>query len=31
MNDKKVTLKLKKIPSFSTLHNFEFTPGGLRM
>ena len=31
MNDKNITLKLKKIPNFSTMHNFEFTPGGLRM
>ena len=32
MNDKNIALKkLKKIPNFSALHNFEFTPGGLRM
>ena len=27
MNDKFITLKLKKIPNFSALHNFEFTLG----
>ena len=31
MNDKFITLKLKKIPNFSALHNFEFTSRGLRM
>ena len=31
MNDKNITLKLKRIPNFSTMHNFEFTPGGFRM
>ena len=25
------TLKIKKIPNYSSLHNFEFTPDGLRM
>ena len=30
-NDKFITLKLKKIPNFSALHNFEFTSRGLRM
>ena len=25
------TLKIKKIPNYSSLHNFEFTPSGLRM
>ena len=27
MNDKFITLKLKKIPNFNALHNFEFTLG----
>ena len=31
MNDKNISLKLKKTPNFSALYNFEFTPGGLRM
>ena len=30
MNDKNITLKLKEIPYFSTMYNFEFTPGGFR-
>ena len=31
MNDKNISLKLKKTPNFSALYNFEFTPGGPRM
>ena len=31
MYNKNITLMLKKIPHFNALHNFEFTPGGLRM
>ena len=31
MNDKNITMKLKEIPNFSTMYNFEFTPGGFRM
>ena len=31
MNDKNITLKLKEIPYFSTVYNFEFTPGEFRM
>ena len=29
MNDKNITLKLKKIRNFSAVHNFESTPDGL--
>ena len=31
MNDKNITLKLKKIRNFSAVHNFEFTHDGLRL
>ena len=31
MDNKNITLMLKKIPHFNALHNFEFTPSGLRM
>ena len=31
VNEKKITLKIKKIANYSFLHNFEFTPDGLRV
>ena len=31
VDEDSTTLKIKKIPNYSSLHNFEFTPGGLRM
>ena len=31
MTEESRTLKIKKIPNYSSLHNFEFTPDGLRM
>ena len=31
VNEEKKTLKMKKIANYSSLHNFEFTPDGLRV
>ena len=31
VDEDSTTLKIKKIPNYSSLHNFEFTPAGLRM